>query len=141
MRVINPYLNFDGKTEEAFNFYKSVFGGNFIRFQRFNEMQGGPALSDEDGQKIMHVSLPLSQTSTLMGSDILQSFGQNLIVGNNFYISLDAESEEEADKIFNLLSVGGTVEMPLQNTFWGAYYGSFADKFGGLWMIVYEKKV
>lgn len=141
MRTVNPYLNFNGNTEDAFNFYKSVFGGEIIRLQRFNELQGGPPLSVEDGQKIMHISLSISETTTLMGSDILESFGQKFISGNNFYISLDAESKAEADRIFNSLSAGGSIEMPMQDTFWGAYYGSFADKFGVQWMITFETSI
>ena len=138
MATMNPYLNFDGNAEEAFNFYKSVIGGEFSNVQKFKDMPGSEKMSAEDANKIMHIALPLSNGHTLMASDTIKSMGQALKVGNNVYINLSPDSEEEADRLFNGLSAGGKVEMALQKTFWGAYYGSFADKYGVQWMINYE---
>lgn len=138
MATMNPYLNFDGNAEEAFNFYKSVIGGEFSNVQKFKDMPGSEKMSADDGNKIMHIALPLSDGHILMASDTIESMGHKLIVGNNVYINLSPDSEEEADRLFNGLSSGGKVEMALQKTFWGAYYGSFADKYGVQWMINYE---
>ena len=138
MAKINPYLNFDGNAEEAFNFYKSVFGGEFSNVQKFKDMPGSEKMSAEDANKIMHIALPLSDGYILMASDTLESMGHKLKVGNNVYINLSPDSEEEADRLFNGLSAGGKVEMALEKTFWGAYFGSFADKYGVQWMINYE---
>ena len=140
MATMNPYLNLAGNTEEAFNFYKSVFGGEFASFMKFKDMPESEKMSPEDQEKIMHVSLPISEGHILMGSDSLESMGQKLNMGNNFYISLSPGSKEEADKLFNGLSEGGKVEMPMQDTFWEAYFGMFADKFGVQWMINYQHK-
>ncbi|MBA2498671.1 MAG: VOC family protein [Chitinophagaceae bacterium] len=138
MLKFNPYLNFDGNAEEAFNFYKSVIGGEFSIVQKFKDMPGAEKMSAEDANKIMHISLPLSDGYTLMASDTLEAWGQKLKVGNNVYINLSPDSEEEADRLFNGLSAGGKVEMAMEKTFWGAYFGSFADKYGVQWMINYE---
>ncbi|TFG63150.1 MAG: VOC family protein [Spirochaetales bacterium] len=137
MVTINPYLNFMGKTEEVFNFYKSVFGGEFLTFQRFKDMPEGSRLPKNEQDRIMHVSLPLGKGPVLMGSDGLESMGHSIRTGNNFYIMINAESKEEADSLYNKLSAGGKIEMALGDTFWGAYYGSFADKYGVQWMINY----
>ncbi len=137
MFKLNPYLNFLGQTEEAFKFYKSVFGGEFTTFQRFKDIPGGPEMAPADQEKIMHVSLPLGKGSTLMGTDALESMGQKLIVGNNFSLTVEPESKEEADKLFAALSAGGKVEMPLADAFWGAYFGMLTDKFGIQWMVNY----
>jgi PhnB protein len=133
------YLNFPGTTEEAFEFYRSVFGGEFSPIQRFGQTPGVPALPENDRNKIMHMSLQLTKGMVLHGTDALKSMGQNLTQGNNFYIMLEVESREEAEKYYNALSVGGKDEMPLQDTFWGAYFGSFTDKFGVQWMIDFEQ--
>lgn len=138
MAAINPYLNFNGNTEEAFNFYKSVFGGEFVMLQRFKDIPGGEKMSAEDGEKIMHISLPIGQDTILMATDALESMGQKLSPGNNFYISISTASEEEADKLFYGLSEGGQVTMPLDKAFWGAYFGMFIDKFGIQWMVNYD---
>jgi PhnB protein len=141
MATINPYLNFNGNTEEAFNFYKSVFGGEFTAFQRFKDIPdipGGKEVSESDKEKIMHVALPIGQDNVLMATDVLESMGQSLTVGNNFYISINAESKEEADKLFNGLSEDGQIEMPLADAFWGAYFGMFTDKFGIKWMVNHD---
>ena len=138
MKTIYPYLNFNGTAEEAFNLYKSVFGGEFSGVYRFSEMPDAGELTESDGNKIMHISLPLNNGNALMGSDLLESMGQQVTPGNNAYLFISADSKEEADLLFNGLSEGGTIEMPMQDVFWGAYYGSFADRFGIQWMISYE---
>jgi PhnB protein len=138
MATINPYLSFMGNTEEAFNFYKSVFGGEFTGIQRFKDIPEGDKMSAEDQEKIMHVALPIGGGNVLMGTDTLESMGHSLTVGTNISLSISAESKEEAEQIFNGLSEGGKVEMPLADAFWGAYFGMFADKFGVQWMVNYD---
>jgi PhnB protein len=138
MKAMNPYLNFNGNTEEAFNFYKSVFGGEFSTLQRFKDTPEANKVTENEKDKIMHVSLPIGQGSFLMASDALESMKQKVNPGNNFYLTLNTESEEETNRIFNGLSAGGNVEMPLNKTFWGAYFGMFTDKFGIRWMVNYE---
>ncbi|UKJ07665.1 VOC family protein [Solitalea lacus] len=138
MATLNPYLNFLGKTEEAFNFYKAVIGGEFLMIQRFKDTPEADKLPEEDRDKIMHIALPIGNGNILMGTDALESMGQSLTMGNNFSLSLGAETKEEADKLFNGLSAGGAIEMPLQDTFWGAYFGMFKDKYGVQWMINYD---
>ncbi|HUH33064.1 MAG TPA: VOC family protein [Daejeonella sp.] len=140
MAQINPYLNFNGNCEEAFNFYKSVFGGEFPMISRFKDMppaEGQPAMN-VDGEKIMHVSLPISRETSLMGSDVGGEWAKHNVVGNNIQLSVNAENEEEAKRIFNALSEGGRVTMPLDKTFWGALFGMFIDKFGIYWMVNYD---
>ncbi|MCH5598609.1 VOC family protein [Niabella ginsengisoli] len=137
---LNPYLNFDGNTEEAFNFYKTVFGGEFAG-EGIMKMGGAPGtenLSEEEKNRVMHVSLPIGNGQTLMASDIVLSMGHKLNTGNNVYLSLHPDSKEEADRLFNALSEGGKVEMPMEDQFWGDYFGSFVDKFGIGWMINYN---
>jgi len=135
MTKLNTYLNFAGNTEEAFNFYKSVFGGEFKSVVRFKDFpMEGVNIPKEDENKIMHIALPVGK-DVLMASDTIESLGQKLTQGNNVYISLHPESKEEADRIFNALSAGGTIEMPIADQVWGDYYGSFKDKFGVLWMV------
>lgn len=138
MASLNPYLNFSGNTAEVFNFYKSVFGGDFAVFQRFGDMPGADKMQPGDLDKIMHVALPIGKGNVLMASDSLESMGHKLVPGNNHFISINADSEAEADKLFNGLSAGGTVTMPLEKTFWGAYFGMFSDKYGIQWMINYD---
>ncbi len=138
MATMNPYLNFKGNTEEAFNFYKSVFGGEFMTLQRFKDTPAADKIPANEKAKIMHVALPIGKGNVLMGTDALESMGQKLTIGNNFYISINAESKEEAEKLFNGLSAGGKIEMPLQDAFWGAYFGMFTDKFGIQWMVNYD---
>jgi PhnB protein len=132
---MNPYLNYNGNAEEAFNFYKKVFGTEFKMVQRFKDVPGGDKVAAEDQNKIMHISLPIGNDNYLMASDSLESMGQQLKEGNNFYISLEADSKEEAKKLFDGLSSGGKIEMPLEDAFWGAYFGVFKDQFGIQWMI------
>lgn len=138
MKAINPYLNFAGNTEEAFNFYKKVFGGDFIGdIYRFKDTPGAEKMTASDKEKIMHVALPMGAGNMIMATDALESFGQRLTFGNNFYISIDAESKAEADKLFNGLSEGGKAETPMKDEFWGSYFGMLIDKFGVQWMISY----
>lgn len=132
--AMNPYLNFNGNSEEAFNFYKSVFGGEFAVVMRFSDNPECGEISDAEKDRIMHIALPIDGGGMLMASDTLESMGQKLAVGNNFYISLSPESREEADRIFGGLSNDGKVEMPLTDMPWG-YWGCFADKFGVQWML------
>ena len=138
MATLNPYLNFKGNTEEAFNFYKSVFGGEFIALQRFKDTPEADRVPADEKDKIMHVSLPIGKANILMGTDALESMGHMLSVGNNINLSINTESEAEADKLFNALAAGGKVTMPLGRTFWGAYFGMLTDKFGIKWMVSYE---
>lgn len=138
MTAVNPYLNFNGNSEEAFNFYKSVFGGDFRTVMRFKDNPQCADMSDADKDRIMHIALPIGNNTILMATDSLESLGQKLTVGNNFYICLSPNSKEEADRLFNGLSADGKVEMPIQDMFWGSYWGSFADKFGVQWMIDYS---
>ena len=135
MKTINPYLNFPGNTEEAFNFYKSVFGGEFAMLQRFKDTPEAGKIPAKEKNKIMHVSLPLGNGTVLMATDVLESMGQKLNPGNNFSLSVEADSKEETEKLFRGLSAGGKVTMPLANTFWGAYFGMVTDKFGIQWMV------
>jgi PhnB protein len=139
MLTINPYLNFAGNTEEIFNFYKSVFGGEFSALQRFKDTSEAGNIPKQEQDKIMHVALPIGNGTILMATDTLESMGQKLTVGNNFYIAIQPESKEEAQRLFNGLSAGGKVEMPLQDAFWGAYFGMFQDKFGIQWMVNYDQ--
>ncbi len=139
MKTANPYLNFDGSTEEAFTFYRSVFGGDFLAVVRFEDLEGMEAmdqLSEVDRGKIAHISLPLGG-NMLMGTDALESMGQSLKRGNDFYITLVPDTAEEAAELFDALSIGGRVEMPLQETGWAEKYGMCADKFGVQWMVNY----
>ena len=137
MPTINPYLNFQGRTEEAFNFYKSVFGGEFIMLQRFKETPAADNVAPNEKEKIMHVALPIGKGNILMATDALESMGQKVVPGNNIQLSLEAESKEEATRLFNGLSAGGKIEQPLKDEFWGAYFGMFTDKFGVKWMVNY----
>lgn len=131
---MHPYLNFDGQAEEAFNFYKSVLGGEFIFFQRMGDMPDA-AIPEEEKNRVMHVALPINEHTILMASDCSSAMGQSFRMGNNMYVNINAESREDADYLFNGLSAGGTIEMPMADMFWGDYFGSFKDKFGILWMI------
>lgn len=144
MATVNIYLTFNGNCEEAFLFYQSVFGGEFPYIGRFKDMPQGdenqPAMSEEDGNKIMHVTLPISQETCLMGSDTGGEWAAHYQAGNNFSISINTSSRNEADHLFASLSAGGQVTMPMSDTFWGAYFGSFADKFGINWMVNFDEQ-
>jgi len=130
MTAVNPCLNFPGNTEEAFNFYKSVFGGEFMMVMRYKDTPEAGKVPESEKDKIMHVALPIGNGNILMATDALESMGSKLTVGNNFHLSIGTVSREEADRIFNGLSAGGQVELPMQDMFWGDYYCMFTDKFG-----------
>ena len=140
MKTINPYLIFNGNCEEAFNFYKSVFGGEFKSLGRYNEMPASDCkdLPEEAMNKILHVSLPIGKESILMGSDANPNMGA-VRTGDNVSLFISANSREEADTIFNSLSKNGKVTMPLQDTFWGSYFGMLEDKYHFIWMVGYDK--
>ena len=138
MLIINTYLHFGGNTEAAFNFYKSVFGGEFATFKRYGDVStqsGCGEVSESEKEKILHVALPVGKENVLMGTDSLKSMGHQLSTGNNFSISVHTESKEETEKIFKGLSEGGQVTMPLADAFWGAYFGMCKDRFGVQWMV------
>ena len=139
MAQVNPYLVFNGSCEEAFNFYKSVFGGEFRQISKFKDMppMPGQTLPDGAGEKIMHVSLPISNETILMGSDANPNMGA-VSIGQHLSLSVGVDSKEEANKVFNGLATGGKVTMPIQDTFWGAYFGMLTDKFGFIWMVNYD---
>lgn len=141
MATTNTYLNFNGNCEEAFNFYKSVFGGAFTYIGRFGGMPETEEykVPETDKNKIMHVSLPIG-TSVLMGSDCGGEWAPMFKQGNNFSVSVTADSKEEAERIFNALSASGQITMPLANTFWGDYFGMLTDKFGINWMMSYNEQ-
>lgn len=139
MARVNTYLNFARETEAAFEFYKSVFGGEFggqgvARFRDIPPQDEMPALADEDKDLIMHIELEILGGHVLMGTDAPESMGFNLSIGNNVYLSLEPDSRKETEKLFYALSKEGKVTTELQQTFWGAYYGSCIDKFGIQWM-------
>lgn len=138
MSRVSTYLNFPRQTEEAFNFYKSVFGGEFSseinRMGSVPVQPGTPAMKDEDKNLVMHVALPILGGHVLMGTDAPESMGFTVKFGNNIYINLEPDTREETDKLFAKLSEGGKVEMALQEMFWGDYFGSCTDKYGVQWM-------
>lgn len=141
MPTANIYLTFNGNCEEAFNFYKSVLGGEFTFMGRFGDMPseaGGDTIPDDQKNRVMHVSLPLSKGTVLMGSDTGGEWAADFKQGNNFSVSLTANSRGETDRLFSELSAGGTVTMALGDTFWGDYFGSLTDKFGINWMISFN---
>lgn len=142
MKSVNPYLNFEGNTEEAFDFYKSVFGGEFSAFIRFRDFgDNGMGVADEDLDKLAHVALPLGAGTTLMGTDAVGSMGGKFVAGNNISVNLEPGSAAEAEALFAGLSAGGRVEMPLTETEWAEKYGSCTDRFGVQWMVNYPGKV
>ena len=137
----SPYLNFKGNAEEAFKFYRSVFGGEFTSIMRFKDMpQDQGDVAEEDKNRIMHISLSVSPNFTLMASDISLSQEKDFVLGNNNYIFLNPETLSDAETLFKKLSSGGIIEMPFGKTFWGDYFGSFIDKYGVHWMIDIEDK-
>ena len=141
MASINPYLIFNGTCEAAFLFYQSVFGGEFPYIGKFSDMPADdncPPPTAEDAERIMHVSLPIGKDTILMGSDSNSKSG-DVAFGGNFSISINTDSTTEADKLFNGLSAGGEVIMPMNKTFWGAYFGMFTDKFGIGWMVNFDE--
>ena len=141
MTTVNVYLTFNGNCEEAFNFYKSVFGGEFPYIGRYKDMppQEGQKMDNKDAEKIMHVSLAISKETVLMGSDTGGEWASSYSQGNNFSISINTDKKAEADRLFNGLSSGGQVTMPMNKTFWGDYFGMFTDKFGVSWMVSFNE--
>jgi PhnB protein len=141
MAVINPHINFNGNAEEAFTFYKSVFGGEFARVVRFKEFANAdfPVAAHEEN-KLMHIALPIGKSNMLMGNDVPEMMGRTNENENRSKIVIIAESKEEADKLFNGLSAGGQVEFPIDNSPWGSYFGSFRDKYGIEWMVEFDPK-
>ena len=137
MTTINIYLTFEGNCAEAFEFYRSVFGGEFQSYSKFSEMppQQGFEIPSDQKERLMHVSLPISEESVLMGSDTGGEWASSFKKGNNFSISINTDNKAEADRIFLALSQGGKVTMPMAETFWESYFGSFMDKFGINWMV------
>lgn len=133
MAVVNAYLSFDGNCEEAFEFYRSVFGGEFVMLSRFGDMDWGMPIPDNEKLKIMHVALPIGST-VLMGSDVPASMGP-VTTGSSQSLAIGAGSEEEAQRIFDELSAGGKITMKLDKAPWGALFGGFTDKFGFNWMV------
>ena len=140
MSKVSTYLNFQRNTEEAFNFYRSVFGGQFggngiARFGDIPPMEGMPPIAPDDKNLVMHIELPILGGHVLMGTDAPESMGMKVIPGNHVHINLEPETRKETKRLFDALSAGGKVTMELQDMFWGAYYGSFTDKFGINWMV------
>lgn len=138
MVKLHPYVNFKGNCEEAFNFYKSILGGEFSYVGRFKDIPGDQRPDPKDENKIMHIGLPLGGGTILMGSDVPEMYEQGFVQGTNITLSLSPESEEEARRIFDALAEGGKVTMPQDKTFWGSLFGMLTDKFGINWMVDYE---
>jgi len=137
MALINPHINFNGNAEEAFTFYKSVFGGEFTKIIRFKDLTGFP-VEEKEKNKIMHIELPIGK-SMLMANDVPEAMGRTNENENRSKIVITAESKAEADKLFNGLSVGGQIEGPIGDSPWGSYFGMFRDKYGIEWMVDFTK--
>jgi PhnB protein len=141
MAQINPYIHFNGNAEEAFVFYKSVFGGEFAMLSRFKDLQNpGHPIPETEGNKIMHIALPIGKNDILMGSDTPEMLGKHNENETRSKISISAETKEEADALFIGLSVGGNIEMPIGDSPWGSYFGMLRDKFGIEWMVDFDPK-
>ena len=141
MALINPHFNFNGNAEEAFNFYKSVFGGEFAKIIRFKDISSPEyPVSEKEAQKIMHIALPIGKGSAIMGNDVPEVMGRTNENENRSKIAISAESKEEADKLFNGLSAGGNIEFPMGESPWGSYFGMFRDKYGIEWMVNFDPK-
>jgi PhnB protein len=139
MALINPHVNFNGNAEEAFTFYKSVFGGEFSKIIRFKDLTGFE-VAEHEKNKIMHIALPIGKSGFLMANDVPETMGKTNERENRSKIVIIAESKEEADKLFNGLSVGGEIEGPIGDTPWGTYFGCFRDKYGIEWMVDFDPK-
>jgi len=141
MTTVNVYLTFNGNCMEAFDFYKSIFGGDYANVSHYKDMPAGQEsqVDKEDGDKIMHIALPVSQETMLMGSDTGGQWASSFYPGNNFSLSISTDSKEKADHLFNGLSTGGMITMPINKTFWGDYFGMFTDKFGINWMVSFNE--
>ncbi len=141
MAVINPHINFNGNAEEAFTFYKSVFGGEFSRIVRLKDLASAEfPVAEKDENNILNIALPIGKTNFLMGNDVPEFMGKVNERENRSKISISAESKEEADKLFSGLSAGGEIEMPIAGSPWGTYFGMFRDKFGIEWMVDFDAK-
>ena len=141
MARINPYIHFNGNAEEAFTFYKSVFGGEFGKIIRFKDLASPEfPIAEKEENKIMHIALPIGKCNMLMGNDVPEIMGRTNENENRSKIAIIAESKEEADKLFNGLSKGGKIEMPIGDSPWGSYFGMFRDKYGIEWMIDFDPK-
>jgi PhnB protein len=139
MASVNAYINFNGNCGQAFDFYKSVFGGGFQAKMKFADMPGTEAMSAEEKNRVMHVALPIGKNTVLMGSDWPSHLGA-MVRGNSFSVAIAAESQAEADSLFQGLSADGQVTMPMSDAPWGAYFGMFTDKFGIQWLVNFDKK-
>ncbi len=140
MAQINPHINFNGNAEEAFTFYKSVFGGEFAKIIRFKDLSiPGFELAESEANKVMHIALPIGK-NVLMANDVPEHMGRTNENENRSKISISAESKEEADKLFNGLSAGGQIEMPMEDSPWGSYFGMFRDKYGIEWMVDFDPR-
>ena len=140
MATINPYINFNGNTEEAFTFYKSVFGGEFAKITRFKDLSSPEfPVAENEADKIMYIALPIGK-NILIANDVPESMGRVNENENRSKISISAESKEEADKLFNGLSAGGKVEMPIEDSPLGSYFGMFRDKYGIEWTVDFDPK-
>ena len=138
MALINPHLNYNGNAEEAFNFYRSVFGGEFTKIMRFKDLSSPEfPVAENEANKIMLIALPIGK-NILMANDVPESLGQTNENENRSKISISAESREEADKLFKGLSTGGQIEMPIADSPWGSYFGMFRDKYGIEWMVDFD---
>jgi len=138
MASIHPHINFNGNAEEAFNFYKSVFGGEFAKVMRFKDMASAEfPVAEHEANKIMHIALPIGK-NFLMANDVPEIMGRTNENENRSKIVINAESKAEADKLFNGLSAGGQIEMPISDSPWGSYFGMFRDKYGIEWMVDYD---
>jgi PhnB protein len=138
MALINPHINFNGNAEEAFNFYKSVFGGSFSKIMRFKDISSAEKpISENEANKIMHIALPIGK-NILMGNDVPEILGKVNENENRSKIAISAASKEEADKLFNGLSAGGNIEFPIGDSPWGSYFGMFRDKYGIEWMVDFD---
>lgn len=139
MKAINPWINFNGNAEEAFNFYKSVFGGEFTKVIRFKDLASAEfPVSENDANKIMHISLPIGKNNVLIANDVPEILGRTNENENRSKIAVSAESREEADKIYNGLSTGGDIEGPIGDSPWGSYAGMFRDKYGIEWIVEFD---
>ncbi|MDR7370048.1 VOC family protein [Flavobacterium aquidurense] len=141
MATINPYIHFNGNAEEAFTFYKSVFGGEFANISRYKDISSVEyPIAEDDLNSIMHIALPIGKSNVLMGSDAMKMMGEVTENDNRYTVAIIAESKAEADKLYNGLSEGGKIEMPLTDTPTGSYFGMFADKFNVQWMVNFDPK-
>ena len=141
MALINPHINFNGNAEEAFTFYKSVFGGEFAKVVRFKDLASPEfPVAEKEENKIMHIALPIGKSNMLMANDVPEILGKTNENENRSKIVITAESKEEADKLFSGLSVGGQIEGPIGNSPWGSYFGCFRDKYGIEWIVEFDPK-